>query len=361
MLGLRRRAGRRSSACIAVAALALAGCAPGNTAASGSPGAAPAENVVSHVVKDERIAALLPARIRQAGVLRVASTAGGPPSSFYTEDNKTLVGQDIDISEAVARVLGLRIDREVASFESILPALAAGKYDVGTGNFGVTEERKKTIDFVTYIDDGQAFAVRQDSKLGPVTDLVQLCGLVIGTGAGTTFEATLEENRHVCADAGKKPYEIRSFSENSATYLALRQGRIDVIMSTINGLRHAASRQPGLKFLNEYRRLDVGLAVKKGSPLAKPLQAAINKLIEDGTYARILRKWGTQGSAIPESRINPPELKAPGPGGSPGTGRTGAATSGPALGAARRVERGPRVGLGYRVEPTRDPAAGEAG
>jgi polar amino acid transport system substrate-binding protein len=101
---------------------------------------------------------------------------------------------------------------------------------------------------------------------------------------------------------------VLSFSDTAGIYLGLQQQHIDVIMSTINGLRHAASEQPNLRFLNEFKRLDVGFAFKKGSPLTPAFQAAVNKLIKDGSYQRILEKWGTQDSAIPESLISPPEL-----------------------------------------------------
>ncbi|MGA4842873.1 ABC transporter substrate-binding protein [Streptomyces sp. G45] len=302
---------------ITAAALTLTACGSGDTAdtaagaaPAGKSGKLPTTDVVSSVKKNAKAAALLPPDVRKRGTLRIASSVGGtPPSSAYLEDGKTVVGQDIDIAEAVAKVLGLRLKRETASFEAILPSLGSGKYDLGTGNFGVTEERRKTIDFVTYINDGQGFAVRDDSDLKKVTDFRQLCGLNVATGAGTTFEVTLEDNKHVCADAGKKPYSVRTYTEQGAIWGALQQGRADVVMSTINGLRYAVKQQPGLKFLGEFHRLDVGFAFKKGTKLAPAFQAAVNQLIKDGTYRRILTKWGTTGSAIPESRISPPEIK----------------------------------------------------
>lgn len=288
--------------------LATAGC--GGSADAGGASAVPTADVLGSVVKDDALAALLPEATRQAGVVKFASSVGStPPSAFYGEDNKTLQGVDIEIAAAVGQLLGVRIDREVASFEAILPALSSGKYEVGTGNFGVTEARKNTIDFVTYINDGQGFAVRKgDDRVKEVKSLDQLCGLKIGTGAGTTFEATLEREKHVCPDAGKPEYQVLSFSDTAGIFLGLQQQHIDVIMSTINGLRHAASEQPNLRFLNEFKRLDVGFAFKKGSPLAPAFQAAVNELIKDGAYQRILDKWGTRDSAIPESRLSPPEL-----------------------------------------------------
>lgn len=307
-------------ALIAAAALTLSGCAdpaePGaSTAGKGEAekGDTPTTDVVSQVKKDEAAAKLLPAEVRKAGTLRIAAATGSPPGAFYEKDGTTLSGADIDFADAVAKVLGIELKREVASFEAILPALGSGKYDLGTGNFGVTDVRRKTIDFVTYINDGQGFAVRDDSELKQVTDLTDLCGLNVATGAGTTFEVTLQENLPRCAEKGKKPYEVKTYADPAAVWLSLKQGRTDVNMSTINGLRYAVSQQDGVRFLNEYKRLDVGFAFKKGSPLTPAFQAAVNQLKKDGTYDRILTKWATTESAIETSQISPPELKGPEP------------------------------------------------
>ncbi|NEB79406.1 ABC transporter substrate-binding protein [Streptomyces sp. SID14478] len=302
-------------ALITVAALGLTACGSGDGTGDAAPAAArndkiPTEDVVSDVAKDPAAAKLLPADVRRSGSLRIAASVGGnPPNSSYLPDGKTVVGQDIDFANAVGKVLGIKLDQEVASFEAILPALDSGKYDLGTGNFGVTDERRRTIDFVTYINDGQGFAVRKDSGLKKVTDLKQLCGLNVATGAGTTFEATLEQNKGICKEAGKKAYDVKTYAEPSAIWSSLQQGRSDVVMSTINGLRYSVAHQEGLKFLNEFHRLDVGFAFKKGTPLAPAFRAAVNKLIADGTYARILKKWGTSPSAIDRSQISPPEIK----------------------------------------------------
>ncbi|WP_405781999.1 ABC transporter substrate-binding protein [Streptomyces sp. NBC_00859] len=306
-----------AAALIAAAALTLTACGSGDPATTGGgsrpaakPAALPTRDVVSSVRTDRAAAALLPADVRKQGTLSMATAVGGaPPGTSYLPDGKTMAGQDIDFADAAARALGLKLKRQAAGFETILPALGSGKFDLGVGNFGVTDERRKVIDFVTYINDGQGFAVREDSKLGKVTDLTQLCGLNVATGAGTTFEATLEAAGKQCAAAGKKDYKVQTYADSAALWGSLQQGRSDVVMSTINGLRFAVEQQPGLKFLNEFHRLDVGFAFKKGTPLARAFRAAVNRLIKDGTYERILKKWGTVPSGIKESRISPPEIK----------------------------------------------------
>ncbi|WP_405546110.1 ABC transporter substrate-binding protein [Streptomyces phaeochromogenes] len=307
-----RRALFAPFALITSAALLLTACGSGtdggsDTQAAGASQKIPTTDVVSSLGTDASAAKLLPAGTDSLSL--AVSVGGTPPGTSYLEDGKTLAGQDVDFAAAVAKVLGIELKREAASFEAILPALDSGKYDVGVGNFGVTDERRRTIDFVTYINDGQGFATREDSKLDKITDLAQLCGLNVATGAGTTFEATLEENKHVCSDAGEKAYKVQTYSEQGAIWSSLQQGRSDIVMSTINGLRYAVAQQEGLKFLNEFHRLDVGFAFKKGTKLAPAFRAAVNKLIVDGTYDRILKKWGTTGSAIEKSEISPPELK----------------------------------------------------
>ncbi|MER5340325.1 ABC transporter substrate-binding protein [Streptomyces mirabilis] len=295
-------------------ALLLTACGSGSDDTTGTAANAaakadkiPTTDVVSDIPKDEAAAKLLPSGV--TGLTVAVAVGGTPPGTTYLDDGKTLTGQDVDFADAVAKVLGIELKTEQAGFEAILPALDSGKYDFGASNFGVTDERRKTIDFVTYINDGQGFATRSDSKLAEITDLKQLCGLNVATGAGTTFEATLEENKKVCTDAGEKAYKVQTYSEQGAIWSSLQQGRSDLVMSTINGLRYAVAHQQGVKFLNEYHRLDVGFAFKKDTKLAPAFQAAVNKLIADGTYDKILKKWGTTGSAIAKSEISPPELK----------------------------------------------------
>ncbi|MEW2549529.1 ABC transporter substrate-binding protein [Streptomyces sp. NPDC047002] len=264
-----------------------------------------AQDVVSAVHKDAELSVTLPAEVRKSGVLRVGSAIGVPPIAFSPEDGGPPRGVDIDVIDAVARVLGLKVRRAHVSGASLITGLDAGHYQVGTANLAVTEEREQVLDFVLYLTDGSGFAVRDDSALKQVKSLAQLCGLKVGTGTGTTFETELQTASRTCVAGGGKPIGISTYPDAAAHFLALRQGRVDVLMTSSSVLRYAATQQPGLRYLNEIERKNVGLAVKKGSLLAGPLKGAVDHLIEDGTYDRILKKWHLRAAAVPAARINP--------------------------------------------------------
>jgi polar amino acid transport system substrate-binding protein len=296
-----------------VAGLVCAGCDSGGAATGDSGGSTATafgtEDVVAQVQRDASIAALVPAEVRQAGTLKFGSAIGSAPIAFYDMDDHTAYGVDIDFSNAVVKVLGLRMDRQRVGGPQIITGLLSGKFEVATANFAVTAAREKVLDFVTYMHDGAGFLVPSSSTLtGSVTDLIRLCGLTVGTGVGTTYDQSLEQNKARCAAAGRKPYEIATYSDSASQFAAVRAGRIDVLMSTASILRYAATQQPNLRFLNQYDSKDVGFGLRAKSPLASALAAAVNKLIADGTYAKILAKWRFPASAgISRSQVNPPE------------------------------------------------------
>ncbi|MFF7551910.1 ABC transporter substrate-binding protein [Streptomyces olivaceus] len=304
----RRPSTTRVSTAAALLTLLLASCGSGGEEIPEDTRAADLgrQDVVSAVHEDAALSAALPEELRESGKLRIGSGIGVPPVAFSPEDGGPPRGVDIDVSEAVARVLGLRVERKHVSGASLITGLNAGRYDVGTANLAVTEERKQALDFVLYVTDGTGFAVREDSELKKVDDVGRLCGLRVGTGTGTTFEEDLEAASEQCAADGGKPITISTYPDAAAHFLALRQGRVDVLMTTSSVLRYAATQQPDLRYLNEIERKNVGLAVKKGSPLAEPLKNAVNQLIEDGTYARILKKWQLEPAKVKESVVNPP-------------------------------------------------------
>jgi polar amino acid transport system substrate-binding protein len=294
------------------AALLLAGC--GSTSAAVAPAAAdaaayPSQDVVSSITTDAKIRAELPAGVQSRGTLILGTTitpgVNGLPHSGQLADNRN-IGVDVDLREAVAKVLGVKWDVQNGTFPTIIPGVQNGKYEVGMDNFGVTGPREKVVDFATYLTDGQAFLAPSDSRLDKVSELTDLCGLTVATSPGSTFQQILENGKDKCAAAGRKPYTVQYFADTAPIWLGLANGKIDIDFGPTLSLKYDAAHIPNTKFLSQFSSTPVGFVTAKGSPIAPALRDAVNKLIATGDYAKILGKWGVTDSGIPQSAINPP-------------------------------------------------------
>ena len=94
---------------------------------------------------------------------------------FIATNGHTVVGVDADLAKAIGGVLGLKFKVENANFDSIIPGLQSGKYDLGMSAFTDTKAREKVVDFVTYFSAGTSFYVKASG--GPtVKSLADLCG-----------------------------------------------------------------------------------------------------------------------------------------------------------------------------------------
>jgi polar amino acid transport system substrate-binding protein len=293
------------------AALLLAGC--GSSSAAVIPAASapvyPTQDVVSAIATDPKIAAGLPAAVRSRGTLILGTTitpgVNGLPHSGQLAGGAN-IGVDVDLREAVAKVLGVKWDVQNGTFPTIIPGVQNGKYDVGMDNFGVTAPREKVVDFATYLTDGQAFLAPSSGELNTVADITDLCGLTIATSPGSTFQQILETDKAKCSAGGKKPYTVQYFADTAPIWLGLANGKIDIYFGPTLSLKYDAAHIPNTKFLSQFSSTPVGFVTAKGSPIATAISAAVNKLIASGDYAKILGKWGVTDSGIKQSAINPP-------------------------------------------------------
>ena len=309
-----------SSATVLAGLVLLAGC--GSTSATTATGAAagasssaaaspgyPTQDVVSSIAADPRLKAELPAAVQSSGSLTLGTTispgTSGLPHGGVAADGQN-VGLDVDLRNAVAKLLGVTWNVQNGTFATIIPGVQNGRYDVGQDNFGVTKAREKVVDFASYLTDGQAFLAPSDSPLGSVTSITDLCGLTIATTPGSTFQQILTTSAGKCAAAGKKPYTVQYFTDSAPIWLGLANGKVDVYFGPTLSLKYDATHVANVKFLSQFSSTTVGFVTAKGSPLAKPLSDAVNELISDGDYAKILAKWAVTSSGIPASAVNPP-------------------------------------------------------
>ena len=263
---------------------------------------------VSGVTKDDDIAAMLPESVTKDGKLTVGMDTSYAPAEFLAEDGKTPIGFDVDIAKALANMFGLEAVPQTSNFDSIIPSIGT-KYDIGISSFTITPERMEAVDFVSMFKAGSTWVVKKGDP--NKVDTSDLCGLKIAVQTGTTQEEEVNAAAKQCKADGKSEVQILSNKLQTDVTTNVATGKADVFYADSPVAGYAiAQTEDTLEALGE----DVGVtkeavAIKKGdSDTAKAVQAALQKLMDDGTYMKILKHWGVEAGAIDKAEINPTDL-----------------------------------------------------
>ncbi|WP_370967266.1 ABC transporter substrate-binding protein [Amycolatopsis sp. cg9] len=295
--------------------LLLAAC---GTPEAATPAPSGGVNITAdqHRVRAEKvdaIAALVPAEIRDRGTLVVGTTGNGtPPLSFRADDDKTVIGVEPDLAQLVADVLGLKLDLQASSWENLFLSVDNRQFDAGFSNITVTEERKDKYDFATYRKDTIAFEVRSE-KTVEVREPKDIAGLTVGVSAGTNQEQILLRWDQQNKAAGLPAVKFQYYQATSDYYLALQSGRIDVYAGPNPTSAYHVAVEGKTKVVGTVSGggtipADIAAMTKKGNGLVKPLQQALETVIQDGKYAEVLKRWNLTSEALPASEINPQGL-----------------------------------------------------
>ena len=289
----------------ALAVLALAGCgSSGSSSSSGSSGSTTTGASASTAV-DAAAAAQVPAAIKSKGTLTVATEAQYAPNEFIGPDGHTIIGMDADLTKAIGEALGLKVTLVNANFEAIIPGLAAGRYDLGASSFTDTKEREKTVDFVDYFSAGISFYAKSTANPG-VSELKDLCGKAVAVEKGTVEQEEAEKQSKTCTKESKKAVNVLVFTGQNAVTLAVNSNRAELGMADSPVVAYQIKQSSGqFKLIGKsYNFAPYGLAIPKSSGMTQPVFQALQYLIGNGTYMKILEKWGIQSGAITAPKIN---------------------------------------------------------
>ena len=292
-------------AAVAAGTLALSGCSSSGGSSGGSGGNGGnggGSSPTWSVSKNASLADMVPAKIKSAGKLIIGVNPPYAPNEFKDSSGK-LVGFDVDLTNAVAAVLGLKTDYREADFDKIIPAIKAGTYDMGMSSFTDTKEREQSVDFVTYFSAGILWA----SPKGKTVDPNNACGLKVAVQT-TTIEDTddVPGKSKACVAAGKPAIQKVQFDSQDDATNAVVLGKVDA-MSADSPVTLYAIKQTGGKLQQAGQVFDsapYGWPVAKGSALGPALQKAMQSLIDEGTYKKICDKWGVASGMITTSKIN---------------------------------------------------------
>ncbi len=278
--------------------LALAGCAGTGGSSDANGNDKPAEKT--------SLTESLPQDIQDRGSIKVASNVEYPPFEYYDDDNTTIIGLDKDLADELSKRLGVSLEFNNMSFDSIIPALKAKRFDMAMSAMTDNEERRMEVDFVDYFQSGGGFLVKAGNPKG-VETLEDLCGLTVAIDKGTTEIEDAEEATKQCEAAGNPPVKANIYPGTSKIVLALQNGRADVAMIDTSAAAYISEQNEG-KFEvpgKSYAPRPYGVVFPKGSDeLVTAVQKALQEIVDDGTYAEILSNWGQDTGAVSTITVN---------------------------------------------------------
>jgi polar amino acid transport system substrate-binding protein len=299
--------GTRSLAAAAVLALAasIAACSSSaSTTASGSTagssagstsGSTSSASTASYpgVTEDMALHKQVPAKYLSSGV-PVAVFNDWAPDEFVA--NGQLTGWSVDLAHAMAAVTGLTFTYTATSFDAILPGIQNGRFAAGFASFGITPTRLQALDFIPERSDGETYAALASSGID-ITALSQLCGKSVGVLTGGFDLAYLQgESKSVCTSAGKPAITLKQYTTQAEADLAVISGRVMLTAGGSGDISYLVKQQPKLAL----SKLVVNpvyncIGVAKGDKLGPVLAGALQQLINDGVYQKIMAKWGIGG------------------------------------------------------------------
>jgi len=291
-----------TAAAAAVLVLATSACSPAGTpASSGSAGAVTTE--VPPLAVDAQAAALLPESVKNSRTLRVAIPTNEPPTQFYQEGTQNMVGLNPDVARLLGQALGVKVQIEVANFDSIIPGIAAGRYDATVSSMSPTAERGKVLDFVDYARFGSGVAVPQGNPLS--LNEKSLCGRKVGfLTASYQLRTDVPEFDKACVAAGKEKIQSNEYQDTRQAISALSSGRLDAVLADSPILNYAATQNPAIQIGASYDVAEAGIGVAKGESLVKAVAKAMETVLHSEAYGTVLKKYGLSDSAIPTARVN---------------------------------------------------------
>jgi len=318
---------------IAVAAmvfLAACGSSGGGSSSSTSPSASSSATTTSTwttadlaaLQADSSLKPMLPSGITSSNNLRVASDIPYPPWEMYDPaTSKNPAGFDFDLSQAIGKVIGIPTSFNEVPFDSIILSIKGGKNDmIMSDMYDNAQREKQGVSFVDYAYDGTSALVKKGNPSN-VTNLDSLAGQTVACESGTTQQAFLQKQNATFTSAGKAPMKILALPNQPAALLAVTSGRAVadltdhstasyIAQTTNNGNTFEVVSDPSAPQGYDPQLVGIGM-VAKNTGLINAVQKALQDLIDQGAYQKIVGKYGL--IPVQSSQINQGSKPLPSP------------------------------------------------
>ncbi len=257
---------------------------------------------------DPALHAMLPEAIRKAGFINLVTDAHYPPCESFAADNKTMIGYEPDLWDAMGQKLGVKVKTSSIAFDGLIPGVQSARYDVAMECISDSLEREKQVTFVDFSYATNAFyTLKSNAKV--TDDPLSLCGLTAAVQSGTDFAPTITDlfSPH-CVNAGKPPIKLAQYPSADAVLMALYSGRADFVVNdaaSAKDIEKAAPKPIKVITSDLMPKFYLGIVIKKeNTELANAMLAALKAVQASGNYDKIMDKWDLAPLKLPTPGIN---------------------------------------------------------
>ncbi len=253
----------------------------------------------------------LPETIQASGKIFACADIGCAPVLFFKEGTKQVKGIDADIANSLSQVLGVKIEFVQTEFDGIIPALKTQRCQIAMSGITDTPERQaQGLDFVDYFRAGTTILVKKGNP-GGITSLHDLCGKTIGLQRGTSQEVIAKSQAQRCKANGQGDLTIQDFDKETEALQQLKIGRTSADMNDFPvAVYNAQTSGDGNDFqivpeIQGTVRPSYGIAIlNTDKQLVLTLQEAMQTIIANGDYAKIMQAWHIEAGAVQSASIN---------------------------------------------------------
>ncbi|WNJ93207.1 ABC transporter substrate-binding protein [Bosea sp. 685] len=251
----------------------------------------------------------LPARIKTAGKIIVATQPNYPPIIFKDPATNTLAGLDIEIGEAIGKELGVAIEWQETAFAQMLPSLQTGRVDMVMAGMSDKPARRETADFIDYFSSGAQFYTITALAPGLKT-MEDLCGKTVGASRATSWLNEMEDwSKENCVAKGKPALTIVGTEGSVDARTQLKTQRLQAAVQGSEVMPYFLKLEPNtyVPIGAPFTDVRAGIPFVKtpeGNQLRDAVKGALDRLKAKGTYDAIFVKYGLPSSALPKITIN---------------------------------------------------------
>jgi polar amino acid transport system substrate-binding protein len=249
----------------------------------------------------------VPARIKDAGKIVIATNPNYAPITFKDPATNTLMGFDIDLGTAIAKELGVKIEWQEIAFAQMLPSLQTGRVDTVLAGMSDLPTRRDVADFVDYMTSGPQFYTIS-ALAGTIKTPEDLCGKSVGASRSTNWPAQMTEwSQTNCVAKGKPAMNVVGTEGSVDARTQLKTERLQGAVQGNETLPYFQALEPNTYVLlgTAFTQSLVGMPFAKSeTALRDAVKAAIERLQASGEYDKMLAKYGLQANKLTPISIN---------------------------------------------------------